>query len=186
MIAFTVPGPPVGKGRHRVRPLMRNNKPVLGPGGRPMVQTYAPEESVSYEGKVALAAHRVMDGRALLQGAIGMNVFIDVLVPQSWSARKRNDALAGRLRPTMKPDCTNVIKAIEDGLNGVVYCDDVQIVEGSFRKWYATTPSVRVEVWPISEQPVQSVQTEPTPQPELFAPSTVQQPRGIEEMPGPF
>src|SRR5512143_3830320 len=36
-VRSVVPGDPQGKGRHRSFPLMRNGKPVVGPGGRPVI-----------------------------------------------------------------------------------------------------------------------------------------------------
>jgi len=38
------------------------------------------------------------------------------------------------------------VKAVCDGMNGVVWRDDVQAVEGSWRKVYGETPGLRVRV----------------------------------------
>ena len=68
-------------------------------------------------------------------------------VPQSWSRRKRADAIADKIRPKTRPDVSNVIKGIEDALNGVWYNDDSQIVEyGVIGKWYAEEPRVYVRL----------------------------------------
>ena len=67
-------------------------------------------------------------------------------MPASWSAKKRTQALAGDIRPAKKPDSDNVIKAVCDGMNGVVWRDDVQAVEGSWRKVYGETPGLMVRV----------------------------------------
>jgi len=56
--------------------------------------------------------------------------------------------------PTTKPDADNVVKAVFDGLNGVLWRDDVLVVDLRVRKRYAATPCVRVEVWALDE-PVQ-------------------------------
>jgi Holliday junction resolvase RusA-like endonuclease len=63
-------------------------------------------------------------------------------------------ALAGEVLPTTKPDADNVVKAVFDGLNGVLWRDDVLVVDLRVRKRYAATPCVRVEVWALDE-PVQ-------------------------------
>ena len=68
-------------------------------------------------------------------------------VPKSWSRRKRADAIADKIRPTTKPDVSNVLKGIEDALSGVWYEDDSQIVEyGRIGKWYAEEPRVYVRL----------------------------------------
>lgn len=129
-IAFTVPGVPVGKGR-----------PRMG-GGR----MYTPTKTVNYEGLVAHAASQAMAGRPLIEGACAVTLEITLPVPASWSKKKQAEALAGRIFPTVKPDKDNVIKAVYDALNGVVWRDDVQVVDGAQRKRYGPVPGVRVVV----------------------------------------
>jgi len=141
VIAFTVPGQPIGKGRPRVGKV----------GGH--ARLFTPAKTASYEGLVAHTAQAAMAGRPLLEGAVAANLFIDCPVPASWSGKKQRAALAGEVLPTSKPDADNVVKAIFDGLNGVLWRDDVLVVDLRVRKRYAPTPCVRVEVWAV-EQPV--------------------------------
>lgn len=143
MISFSVPGAPQGKGRPRVA--MRGGHASL----------YTPTKTANYEGLVAHAAQTAMAGRPILDCAVACNVFIDAPVPASWSQKKQRMALAGDVMPTTKPDADNVVKAIFDGLNGVLWRDDVLVVDLRVRKRYAATPCVRVEVW-STEQPVQA------------------------------
>ena len=133
-ISFTIPGQPVGKGRPRIG--------RVGAHAR----MFTPEKTASYEGLVAHEGRLAMGGTELLTGPVRITIFIDMQIPASWSAKKRALAMEGKTHPTTKPDCSNVLKAIEDGLNGVVYRDDVQIVEGWFRKRYAEKPQVQVLV----------------------------------------
>lgn len=142
MIAFTVPGQPQGKGRAKIVKI----------GGFSRMAT--PQKTVAYEGLVAHAAQLAMAGRPMLEGAVSVNLFIDCQVPASWSQKKQRQALAGEVFPTTKPDIDNVVKAIFDGCNGVLWRDDVQAVDCRIRKRYSATPCVRVEVWPV-EQPLQ-------------------------------
>ena len=46
--------------------------------------------------------------------------------------------------PTKKPDASNILKSIEDAMNGVVFNDDSQIVNIHVTKVYATEPGVDV------------------------------------------
>ncbi len=137
MITFTVPGQPVAKGRPKVSTA----------GG--FARLYTPEKTVSYEGLVAHSAAVAMGGMKPMDGPVAIRLDIVMQVPASWSAKKQLQAVAGQIRPTTKPDADNVIKAIFDGMNGVVWRDDVQVVDFSGRKRYGDTPGVKVTVIPI-------------------------------------
>ena len=58
-------------------------------------------------------------------------------IPKSWSERKRMQALAGAIRPS-KPDLDNLIKAVLDGCNKIVYEDDQQVYSVWAKKVYET------------------------------------------------
>ena len=66
-------------------------------------------------------------------------------VPASWSRPKRDKALAGVLRPTGAPDVDNMLKVI-DGLHGIVFENDSQIVEAKISKSYGENPLLRIEI----------------------------------------
>jgi Holliday junction resolvase RusA-like endonuclease len=48
----------------------------------------------------------------------------------------RKSMMDGEVFPTKKPDMDNVVKAIFDACNGVVYLDDKQVVKLSMMKRY--------------------------------------------------
>lgn len=50
----------------------------------------------------------------------------------------------GEIMPTTKPDKTNIEKAIEDGMNRIVFRDDALICDGHFSKRYSVIPGVEV------------------------------------------
>lgn len=136
-VAFTVPGEPHGKGRHRscIR------------GGR--IATYTPQKTERYENLIAVVAKLAMGRRPPFGGACAVELDIFVSVPASWSIKKRAMALGGGLHPTKKPDVDNVEKAVFDGMNGIVWRDDVQVVDVVKRKRYSETPGVYVRVMEI-------------------------------------
>lgn len=140
VISFTVPGTPVGKGRPK----------VASRGGR-FAQLYTPEKTANYEGFVAHTGQVAMNGRDLIAGAVSVRLDIRLPVPASWSKRKQSQALDGQVLPTKKPDIDNVEKAIFDGLNGVVWNDDVQVVEVTKRKRYSAVPGVQVVIREVTE-----------------------------------
>ena len=68
-------------------------------------------------------------------------------VPLSWSKKKRQQALAGEILPQGRPDLDNLIKAVLDAMNGVVWEDDSSIVEVTARKVYGDVPMVKMMVY---------------------------------------
>lgn len=137
-LSFCIPGEPVGKGRPRATAI----------GGR--ARMYTPQKTASYEGLVALACAAAMDGAPPISEAVRADLEIICTVPASWSQKKRLQALAGAIRPAKKPDADNVLKAVFDGMNGVAWVDDVQAVEGGWKKRYGDTPGVHVRIHTLS------------------------------------
>lgn len=133
-LQFTVPGEPVGKGRARAA---KRGK---------FITMYTPDKTANYEGLIAHAAMIAMNGRSLIMGAVSVELDIRVSIPASWSMKRKVAAVRGEVGATKKPDIDNVEKAIFDGMNGVVWKDDVQAVQVTKRKRYAETPGVVVIV----------------------------------------
>lgn len=134
VIRFTVPGAPQGKGRPRVGTI----------GGH--ARMFTPQKTVAYEGFIALQAQIAMAGHDLVDGPVEVRMFIACPVPASWSQKKQRAALDGQHFPTTKPDTDNVVKAVFDACNGVVWRDDVQVVDLVLRKRYSAQPRVEVEI----------------------------------------
>jgi len=151
-VEFIVPGVPQGKGRARIIKIAGHSRMMT------------PEKTVSYESLIAWTAHRAMQGAPLIEGPVSVTLDIDCQVPSSWGLPKKRKALAGLIYPTTRPDADNVLKSIADGLNGIVWKDDVQMVDVVLRKRYSDTPKVRVVVAELG----MSVR-EPTPMPEPFS-----------------
>lgn len=133
-VVFFVPGTPVGKGRPRA---FRMDKGV---------RMFTPEKTANYESLVATAAHAAMEGRAPILTACEATMEIRLQVPASWSKKKQAQALDGLMFPTKKPDVDNVVKAIFDALNGIVWGDDVQVVGLAVSKRYDAIPGVLVGI----------------------------------------
>lgn len=134
MIAFTVPGEPVAKGRPRATTVNGH------------ARMYTPAKTAQYEQLVAVYAAAAMDKAPLMEHPVRLHLGIYCKVPGSWSKKKRTDALAGIERPAKKPDIDNIVKSLADGMNGIVWVDDSQIVELVCSKHYALEPYVSVKV----------------------------------------
>lgn len=100
MIAFEIPGPPVGKGRPRAF--------RVGNG----VRMHTPQKTASYESLVKLAAKLAMRDAAPMAFPVALSLVVMHAIPKSWSKRRQDAALQGIERPTTKPDADNVAKAI--------------------------------------------------------------------------
>ena len=137
LVTFFVPGPPTAKARPRVTTIH----------GRPRL--YTPAATARYEQRVALAGYAAMAGRPLLAGALSVAIEVRLTVPASWSGKRQHRAIAGEIRPTSRPDASNYVKSVEDGLNGVVWRDDAQVVDLRVTKRYHEAPGVLVSVTPM-------------------------------------
>jgi Holliday junction resolvase RusA-like endonuclease len=124
---------------------MRNGRAVVGQSGRPVIKHYTDERTEAYESIIRLAAAQAMGGRAPFDGPLAARVECWFPIPPSWSKKKQAQAAAGAVKPTKKPDLDNILKAIWDGCNEVVYLDDVQVVQLATRKDF-TADAPRVEV----------------------------------------
>jgi len=133
-IQFVVPGQPVAKGRPKFA--RRGN----------FVTAYSPAKTVNYEGLVAHSASVAMAGKDLIQGAVSVELDIRLQIPESWSNKKKMAAANGEIAATKRSDIDNITKGIFDGMNGVVWRDDGQVVEAIQRKRYSQTPGVVVIV----------------------------------------
>lgn len=134
MICFTVPGAPKGKGRPR---FARSGNRII---------TYTPPDTVAYENVVKMVAVQAMRGKELIRGACEITVTAFFPIPKSWPESKKQLAIAGKIRPTKKPDLDNILKAICDALTGIVWRDDKQIVGDDTKKWYGVEPRVEVSI----------------------------------------
>ena len=132
-------GEPVAQGRPR----------FSRQGG--FVKAYDPAKSRDYKQYVRLIAAQDAP-EAPVTGAVQLSLRIYRSIPKSMSKKKREAALAGKLRPTTKPDISNVLKGVEDALKGLWYADDSQIVGyGTLGKWYAERPRIEIMMQELEE-----------------------------------
>jgi Holliday junction resolvase RusA-like endonuclease len=75
-------------------------------------------------------------------------------IPKSWSKRDREAALAGLIHHTSPPDLSNLVKAVEDGLNRVVWEDDRQVRRIVAEKDWGERNAVEVTVHAVVDNVV--------------------------------
>lgn len=135
MVSFTIPGEPTGKGRPRFR------------RAGSFVKTYTPDKTVVYENLVKLMYEQQCNDYQFQQGVpLDMRITAYYAIPKSISKKKREEMIALKIRPLKKPDSSNVLKAVEDALNGIAYYDDTQIVDTQVRRFYGEKPRVVVTI----------------------------------------
>lgn len=154
MISFTVRGEPKAKGRPRYS--IRKTK-----NGKSFATIRTPEDTVIYENLIRMEYERQCGDFIFEKDVpLKMHVLAYYAVPKSASKKKAKMMLSGDIRPMKKPDSTNVLKSIEDGLNRVAYYDDSQIVDSRISRFYSEAP--RVEII-IREEKVQDACSEREP-----------------------
>ena len=79
-----------------------------------------------------------LDGFTPYENALCVDLTFYLGIPTSWSKQKRIQASQGVIRPTSKRlgDLDNIVKAILDANNGLLWVDDCIITDLSARKRY--------------------------------------------------
>lgn len=105
---------------------------------------YTPTKTAQYEQRIARAwAAKYPDQ---LGGDLRVSVIFSMSLPTSWSGVKKERARLGVINPSVRPDLDNLVKAVLDGLNGVAFLDDKQVIELFARKEYADEPRTLIRV----------------------------------------
>jgi len=132
MVTFTVDGNPVGK--QRARYVKRGN----------FVSAYTPEKTRTYESLIKEKAIEAMGSSEPLETPVTLYLYIRVPMPKSYSKKRIEACLNGFEQPIKKPDASNILKSVEDGMNSVVYKDDSQIVNIHVTKVYSSQAGVDI------------------------------------------
>jgi len=122
------------------------------PGGRPLVVD-SNKNAKEWKRAVAQAAGEKRGDRPLLEGALRLTVLFYMPRPKGHYGTGRN---AGVLKngappyPTVKPDTTKLLRAVEDALTAVVWRDDTQVVSQWAGKLYGEPARCEITVEPLT------------------------------------
>jgi len=139
-LTFSMSGEVRGKGRPRAS--------VRGGFAR----MYTDEKTRKYEGAIRAIGLQKMAGRAPLEGPLSVSLRFRLAPPKSMSKTQRAKVLAGEEAYFGRVDCDNAAKAVLDGLNGVCWRDDVQIVRLFVTKAAAERAGVDVRLEALAPQ----------------------------------
>lgn len=138
-VVIEIAGKPEAKGRGRVGRVQPKN-------GAAFSTVFTPAHTRKYEAVIREHASRAMEGKDPITGAVEVFVHAYLPLPKSASKKKLTDMICGFLRPCTKPDIDNYVKAALDGVNGIIFVDDNQVVALHAHKVYRTKAALRIEV----------------------------------------
>jgi len=136
-IHFQVEGDPKGKGRPR---FSRFGK---------FTRVYTDKQTLDYETLIKSFAAEAMGSTDPLETPVSVFLYIRHPVPQSYSKKRTEACLSGLEQPCKKPDIDNIAKTYLDGMNGVVFLDDTQVVDLHVKKVYSAVAGVDVMVMEV-------------------------------------
>lgn len=143
-ITIAVTGKPIAKGRGRAGKTA---------DGRAVI--FTPSSTRKWEADARQLARIEMGAKKPFDGPLQIIVRAIFTPPTSWPAWKREMALTGEIMHTTKPDGDNILKAMKDALNSVVYADDSQVVKSGIEKRYGPQPMVVATITPLAGIPAQ-------------------------------
>lgn len=127
--------------------------PQVSGKGRPrfarqgtFVKTYTDAKTLTYEKSIQTYAKKAMGSTSPLIGAVAAYLHIGIPIPPSYSKTRQKACINGDERPTKKPDIDNIVKAVLDGMNGIVYLDDKQVVDLHLTKVYSSKEGIDIMV----------------------------------------
>ena len=109
--------------------------------------SYQPGAVINYHARCAHFGQQAMAGQAPYNGACKVVILIILATPVSWSKKRKEQ----HNWCTTRPDLDNACKALLDGLKGIVFDDDKQVVELEMRKVYGQHDNVIVTVEPLED-----------------------------------
>ena len=136
-IHFQVEGDPKGKGRPR---FSRFGK---------FTRVYTDKQTLDYEAVIKFFAAQAMGSTDLLETPVSVFLYIRHAVPQAYSKKRTEACLSGLEQPCKKPDIDNIAKTFLDGMNGVIFKDDTQVVDLHVKKVYSAVAGVDVMVMEV-------------------------------------
>ena len=138
-----IPGQPVPKGRPKFR------------AAGAFVQAYTPAATRKAETALARAWQAQYPALPPLSGPLELSVI--AWMPVQKGASKKRLALIGAQGQwhTVKPDADNLLKLVQDALNGVAYTDDNCVCAVKCMKCYGLSPGLTLCLRALDETPNQ-------------------------------
>lgn len=118
------------------------HRPRFARAGK-FVRTYNVKEDTNYREKLYWEARQAV--KAPIPRSVPLVVELSIYRKLT-KAVDPELAEMGLVQPNTRPDIDNYIKQVLDGLNGIVWEDDGQIVRLVADKWYSASPRLEITV----------------------------------------
>lgn len=107
---------------------------------------YTPPSTLKREKYIAQQFSVQNMGWGISDGPVSVEIDVEVNVPTSARKKEKEEMIEGLIYPTKKPDLDNVAKLVLDGLQGVAFDDDYQVVELKVNKKYGKEKMLKIKV----------------------------------------
>ena len=131
-LKFTVPGKPKSKRTGKISTRGRFARLIKNP------------ETAMFENLVAMSYKSQYVGLTPTEKPLRIEIKAFFNPVKNISKKKLNMLMGDDYPYCKKPDCSNITKAVEDGLNTVAYRDDSQIIECVCKKFYSLNERTEV------------------------------------------
>jgi Holliday junction resolvase RusA-like endonuclease len=129
-MTITIPGKPIAKKRPR---FSRRGKHVV---------TYSDQVAETNMVKLMIKGQV----KECFEGAVKFYAIFFMPIPKSTSKKKRELMRSSLIHHTKKPDIDNLEKFVLDCCNGIVWCDDSQIIQSLTGKRYSSNPRTEITI----------------------------------------
>lgn len=119
--------------------------------GRAFVRDSSGQRGKDWRRQVAQTAGARMIGRQMFDGPVELHVTFNVPRPKGHLASRGGLRPSAPVWPTVRPDITKLLRAVEDAMTGIVWRDDSQVVIQRAEKRYcdhAESACVAITVMP--------------------------------------
>jgi Holliday junction resolvase RusA-like endonuclease len=126
-VTLTIPGEPRGWGRPTPVAKLRGD-------GTPFVMMVTQDETRAAKNALRRLFKAKYPGHRPWAGPVMLRFTAVFETPASFNKALKEAADRGKLYCVKKPDTDNIAKLIKDALNGLVYCDDQQVMGGGVKR----------------------------------------------------
>jgi Holliday junction resolvase RusA-like endonuclease len=120
------------------------NRARIDAVGKSKPLVFKSRKQVVIASTIATYASLAMRGRQPFKGPVELSVLCIYQWPKTWSKERRR--IPGAAMKTSVPDGDNLMKAIMDGANGILWTDDAVIADWRGRKEYGDEDATYVTV----------------------------------------